>query len=304
MCPRRCNFGEVVAVVLFVRFEVFLDLADLRHDSIPVRIRGKHRLPVVHFHDTNAFGHLLDLAILFAIFVLLLYHIAALDIQLQIRRRAKAVTPTRTHRSARRRSTFARPSVRHERQHQPLQPIYAILHIIWSLVRRARSALLLALGRRIVARRGVAALDAVVARRTAVALQLAVSAWSAGERHAIALAHYAELLVVGRCAVGGRGGGRRGLVSRRHFWDWGLSRVVGCAGREYEGRTDSRPMRASQRVWVGVVDAFATSVAGQKLAIGTVFRLDRRSLRSSQQPGLRAAATRAKTLAWTSVADD
>ena len=178
MCSRRRDFGEMVAVVLFVRFEIFLDLADLSHDSIPVRIGGEHRLPVVHFHDTNAFGHLLDLAVLFSILVLLLYHIAALDIQLQIRRRAQAITPARTHRSARRRGTIARPSIRHERQHQPLQPIYAILHIVWSLVRRARSALLLALGRRIVARRGVAALDAVVAWGAAVALQFAVSAWS------------------------------------------------------------------------------------------------------------------------------
>ena len=47
MCSRRRDFGEVVAVVLFVRFEIFLDLADLSHDSIPVRVGGEHRLPVV-----------------------------------------------------------------------------------------------------------------------------------------------------------------------------------------------------------------------------------------------------------------
>jgi len=80
-------------------------------------------------------------------------------------------------------------------------------------------------------------------------------------------------------------------------------RVVGCAGWEDEGRLDSRPMRASQRVLVGVVNVFANSVAGHKLAVGTVFRLDRRSLRSGQL-GLIAAATRAKTLAWMSVTDD
>lgn len=216
MCSRRRDFGEMVAVVLFVRLEIFLDLANLSHDGIPVRIRGEHRLTVVHFHNANALGHLLDLTILFPILVLLLYHIATLHIKLQIRRRAKAITPARTNRRARRRSAITRPSIRHQRKHQPLQPIYAILHVVWGLVRRIRSALLLALGRRIVARRGVAALDAVVAWGAAVAFQLAVSAWSAGERHAIALAYDAELLVVGRCAVGGGGGGRRGLVSRRH----------------------------------------------------------------------------------------
>lgn len=62
-------------------------------------------------------------------------------------------------------------------------------------------------------------------------------------------------------------------------------------------------MRASQRVWSGVVNAFANCVAGYKLGVGTVFRLDRRSLRSGQL-GLIAAATRAKTLAWMSVTDD
>ena len=40
-------------------------------------------------------------------------------------------------------------------------------------------------------------------------------------------------------------------------------------------------MRASQRVLVGVVNAFANSVAGHEFEVGTVFRLDR-SLRSAQ----------------------
>ena len=53
-------------------------------------------------------------------------------------------------------------------------------------------------------------------------------------------------------------------------------------------------MRANQRVLVGVVNAFANSVAGHECEVGAVFRLDR-SLRSAQL-GLIAAATRAKTL--------
>ena len=73
-----------------------------------------------------------------------------------------------------------------------------------------------------------------------IAFQLAVSAWSAGERDTIALSHNAELLVVGRCAVGRGRGGRRELVSRRHV---GKARVVsqvecarGCAGERLLAR--------------------------------------------------------------------
>jgi len=73
-----------------------------------------------------------------------------------------------------------------------------------------------------------------------IAFQLAVSAWSARERDTIALPHHAELLIVGRCAVGGCGGRRRGLVSRRHV---GKARVVsqvecarGCAGERLLAR--------------------------------------------------------------------
>ena len=62
-------------------------------------------------------------------------------------------------------------------------------------------------------------------------------------------------------------------------------------------------MRASQRVLVDVVSAFANSVAGHEFEVGTVFRLDR-SLRSAQLGLVVAAATGVKTLAWMSVADD
>jgi hypothetical protein len=41
-------------------------------------------------------------------------------------------------------------------------------------------------------------------------------------------------------------------------------------------------MRASQRVLVGVVNAFANSVAGHELEVGAVFRCLDRSLRSAQ----------------------
>jgi hypothetical protein len=61
-------------------------------------------------------------------------------------------------------------------------------------------------------------------------------------------------------------------------------------------------MRASQRVLVGVVNAYANGVAGHELEVGTVSRCLDRSLRSAQL-GLIVAATRAKTLAWMSVAD-
>jgi hypothetical protein len=41
-------------------------------------------------------------------------------------------------------------------------------------------------------------------------------------------------------------------------------------------------MRASQRVLVGVVNAYANSVAGHELEVGAVFRCLDRSLRSAQ----------------------
>ena len=57
-----------------------------------------------------------------------------------------------------------------------------------------------------------------------VAFQLAVSAWSARERDAIALSHNAKLLVFRRGAVGRGRGRRRELGSRRHV---GKVRVAG-----------------------------------------------------------------------------
>lgn len=56
----------------------------------------------------------------------------------------------------------------------------------------------------------------------AITFQLAMSAWSARERHAITLAHHTKVLVVGGCAVGGGRGWRRWLVVGRHrgtIWD-------------------------------------------------------------------------------------
>ena len=145
MCSGCLHLREVFGVVFLVVFKVLLDLSNFSHDGVPMCIRGKDRTAIVHFHDSNTPRHLFHVAVLLAIFVLLLYHVAAFNVELQIGRRTKAVASTRADGSARCCCTIARSAVGHEREHQPFQSINAVLHIVWRLIGTTGGILLLTL---------------------------------------------------------------------------------------------------------------------------------------------------------------
>ena len=119
---------------------------------------------VVHLHDPKGLGNLLRITFLRATLVV------NLNIKV-IRRvsRARAAVPCDS-RQGRRRTSRLR-AVGHQRQHQTLQSVDAVLHIIGCGRRLLGRVFLARIGLRIGTRRSVAALDAVLTGVGTVAFQ-------------------------------------------------------------------------------------------------------------------------------------